>query len=207
MGACDDWVRFDGDSSPDVLEKKFKDHQSMLAEESGHSYSGRLNMCNGLKIFYSTFNSKNEAQDFIRTKWEKWGPAIAVRYLQSAERKDDAQMNKLKEKSKILTDMLWNLKRQINQNVKNKLKTVEFIKCGNCRSKLDTRFSQHTLNCPVCGGSFATKSELNKEKSFELRIQDLQEKIQQRAKVLQEKADKKCKSRKKIWLIGGLCSS
>lgn len=207
MGAYDDWVEFDGNLTEFFVEKLFRDHQEDCEHESGCSYSGRLNMCNGLVLENKIFNSYYEAQKYISSKFKKWENAIGVRYLESAEYKDDTIMLRLKTKRSIIEHMLYNLQSKTTSQVETKLKEVEFIKCDNCKSKLDTRFRTKTLRCPICDASFATKSQRNKRDRLNKQHQELNEKIQQRAKVLQEKADKKLKNRKVIWLIGGLCSS
>ena len=207
MGTCDDWAEFSGELSETKLEIEFKDHQSMCASESGNSYSGRLNMCNGLDIQDRVFNSYNEAEEYITSKFQKWENAIAVKYLINTPIKNNAQISRLKSKRETLTSMLNNLHNQIINEVETKLKSVEFIKCGHCKSRLDTRFRVRTLKCPVCQGSFASKSKANKRQSLELRIEEINKKIQEITKVLQIKADKSNKNRKSNWLIGGLCSS
>jgi uncharacterized CHY-type Zn-finger protein len=207
MGACDDWVEFDGKLSQYELDKMFKEHQQMCASEDGNSYSGRLNMCNGLKVLHSTAVSYSEAESIISNKFEKGSEAIAIRYRATKKYKDDAAMTKLRHKFETLTGMLNNLNATISTDVGMRLKETEFIKCGNCKSRMDTRFRSRTLKCPICDASFATKTQQNKRISLNLRLDELSKKIAEKAKVLQEKADKKSKDNDTRWLIGGLCSS
>ena len=207
MDTCDDWVKFDGSLNHDQLDKAFQEHQRDLSIESGQSYSGRLNMCRGLVIHHNVLNSYNEANEFIIKKMKKWEAAIAVKYVTSAKFVPDAGYSKLESKLETLSRILRNYDDSLSYLIENKLKSIEFIKCNACKSRLDTRFRTKNLTCPVCDASFLSQSQLNKRESIKTRIKELHVKIQNRAKVLQEKADKKLKNKQTKWLIGGLCSS
>lgn len=60
------------------LRKMFEVLQENAAYEHGHSYSGDINMANGLKIENKVFLTYKEAENYLSEKTEKWGSAIAV---------------------------------------------------------------------------------------------------------------------------------
>lgn len=63
----------------DILEE-FKNYQNCAAYESGHNYSGRLNMCPGLDFhFHTIFENKEKAYDYIANNAKKWENAICVK--------------------------------------------------------------------------------------------------------------------------------
>jgi Zn-finger nucleic acid-binding protein len=205
MGACFDEITLDGKLTTSQVEKKFKEHQDMCDQESGQSYSGRLNMCNGLKFAHTEFESYKKAFEYLDKNCQKWENAIAVRYRESNSYKPDAKLTKLSESLKDLNTKLYALQRAQSEGMNEKLKAVEFIKCPTCKSRLDTRFRQRTLKCPVCDGSFLSATELKKRATLDTKIKEVQAKIDSHRDALQTKADKK--SRETRWLIGGVCSS
>lgn len=60
------------------LNEKFNELQENAAYEHGHSYSGDINMANGLKIDKKIFKDYITADNYIADTAEKWGHAIAV---------------------------------------------------------------------------------------------------------------------------------
>lgn len=205
MGACFDEMILDGKLSMSEVKKRFEDHQSACAEESGNSYSGRLNMCDGLIFADKEFDSSTEADAYLQKTCQKWEEAVAVKHKESNPVQPDAKLTKMHATRQDLEHKLRVIESEVATRVEEQLKSVEFVKCSTCKSKLDTRFRAKTLRCPVCNGSFASKSDLKRVLSMRTKIEDLTKKISAHRDALQAKAN--AKPRKTVWLIGGLCSS
>jgi len=209
MGACDDSFEAKGSLTESELTKKFNEYVDMCDSENGRSYSGRLNMCTGLTIHNKTFNTFNEAWEYLfgaNGKAVKWEDAVAVKYKVQNPVKDNAQLTKLKAQRAKLRGDLAVIQNEITNVVSEKLKSVEFITCTGCKSRMDTRFRIHGLKCPICSGSFAPRMLQHKRRTLETKINALEKKITDTYQVLQDKADKS-DNREVRWLVGGLCSS
>lgn len=207
MGAEFDDLDLDGTLSEREVKSRFEAYQNECAHESGNSYSGRLNMCNGL-VFAQVrvFDSQNEAYEYLQNKCQKWENAIAVKYFASNPiKQDDAKAVKLRDAVRLSRDTLQRFESALTESVETKLKTVEFIKCNGCKSRLDTRFRRKTLKCPVCESSFASKTELKKRESLKSKVESAETKLREYLQKLQAKAN--TKNRETRWLIGGVCSS
>ena len=63
-----------------ALKKEFKSYCDDAAYEDGHSYSGRLNMCNGLEIHSKVFENEDKAYEYVDSTAQKWENAIAVQF-------------------------------------------------------------------------------------------------------------------------------
>jgi hypothetical protein len=48
--------------------------------DNGHSYSGGFGMATGLDIQFKTFNSADEASEYLQNTAEKWCDALAVQF-------------------------------------------------------------------------------------------------------------------------------
>ncbi len=79
MGAEVSFTSFDGKLSVEELRKEFYKYQEQCAYESGHSYSGQLNMCNGLKVSDVKFDDDTKAKQYIIDHTSKWENALAVK--------------------------------------------------------------------------------------------------------------------------------
>ena len=79
MGATYSEKSFNGKLTKEELKVAFKSYQDACAYESGHSYSGQLNMCEGLKIEDEAFESYEEASRYLDDTVVKWENAIAVK--------------------------------------------------------------------------------------------------------------------------------
>lgn len=80
MGANFESVYVKGEASQAELHRFFKLEQAQCAWESGHEYSGRLNMCQGLSIVTKvSFETIKLAEDWISEHAEKWEEALAVK--------------------------------------------------------------------------------------------------------------------------------
>ena len=207
MGACFETMEVDGQVDAKALQAKFQRYQEHCSYESGNSYSGRLNMCSGLRVLNEVFDSYSKAEDYISQTAQKWEDAVAVRYKVSSPVKESAKLVRYKEQRSALSVALGKLKDELADKVKAKLKSVEFIKCTGCKSKLDTRFSSRTLRCPVCDGSFASTSDQKKILGIQDKLSSLETKIKEEYNDLQQKASESDKDQKVVWLIGGWCSS
>ena len=207
MGACDDSIELDGTLSESEVKSRFRAYQDECASESGNSYSGRLNMCPGITFArVDTFKSHDEAYEYLNKTAQKWENAIAVRYLASNKIKtDDARLVKLRQSVRTCQDALHAFDRELSSSVDTRLKSVEFIKCGACKSRLDTRFRVRTLRCPVCESSFASKTELKKRDTLKSKLKNAETKLGEHLQKLQAKAD--AKNRVTRWIVYGVCSS
>jgi hypothetical protein len=65
---------------PATIKAQFEAYQEEAAYEDGHSYSGRLNMCPGLDITAKTFDSYDEAEEWLMDNCLKCENAKAVFY-------------------------------------------------------------------------------------------------------------------------------
>lgn len=211
MGACNDQVTFDGTLTEKELQKRVQAYMDECERESGASYSGRLNMCSGLTITSHIFEGRSEAKDYIfgagteRGKAEKWGPAVACQYRIDNSYKQTKPMEKLNAVISQLMKQEHELRFQAEQRTLQKLKSVEFIVCGTCKSRMDTRFATRTIDCPVCGAEFTAKKELQKLAMLAQKLTAAKARLELLRKKAQAMANKKpCKT---AWLVGGICSS
>ena len=207
MGACFDELDLDGTLSEREVKSRFEAYQNECAHESGNSYSGRLNMCNGIKFAtHKVFESQSEAYEYLNETCQKWENAIAVQYFASNPiNRDDAKASKLRDAVRLSRETLQRFESALTESVESKLKSVEFIKCNGCKSRLDTRFRRKTLKCPVCESSFASKTDLKKRESLKSKVESAETKLREYLQKMQAKAN--TKNRAKRWLIGGVCSS
>lgn len=79
MGACYDYFVSSSKSKTDV-KKEFDNYCEQAAYDDGHSYSGRLNMCNGIEFESDIASNEEEAHDLLNSRLEKWGPAKAIQF-------------------------------------------------------------------------------------------------------------------------------
>ena len=207
MGACFDELTLDGNLTESQVKSKFEAYQNECAHESGNSYSGRLNMCPGITFApVRVFSSYSEAADWLQSKCQKWDNAIAVRYLKTNKiKQDDAKLNRLRETVATARRDLDAFERHLSMRIDAKLKSVEFVKCSHCKSRLETRFRVKTLLCPVCNASFATKTDQKNRARLKSKIESAETKLNEHLQKLQDKANQK--NRATRWLIGGVCSS
>lgn len=79
MGACDDVRRVKG--TAEELPTWFKELQERLRYDNGHAgYTGTMAEAHGLTIRSEVFEDAKAANEWLQTHFEKWGPALAVRY-------------------------------------------------------------------------------------------------------------------------------
>ena len=206
MGACNDELYLDGKLTTTQVKQRFEAYQEECADESGNSYSGRLNMCPGLTFTGKVFVSENAAYEYVEQHAQKWDNALAVQFYAKGRAKTPVIVEKLNAKAMELRRELVELNATIRSQVEAKLKAVEFIDCGTCKSRLDTRFRSRILKCPVCDGSFAKATMQAKRLKLEQKIRDIETKMSDAVKAAQAKHDKTTKGELR-WLIYGMCSS
>jgi hypothetical protein len=80
MGANFCTLTFDGELTRDEVRGRFDAAVDQSLYESGHSYSGEIGMATGLMFMSKTFESQQEAYEWVSDAAEKWGPALCVRY-------------------------------------------------------------------------------------------------------------------------------
>lgn len=99
MGACFDYNYFriekkfnlrkgawQGVYDINKVRESFKRLQEMDRHENGYSYSGSIGMADGLlDKTNNVFKNHDEAAEWVLETAEKWGPAIAVRYVENDE--------------------------------------------------------------------------------------------------------------------------
>ncbi len=88
MGASTVFETFEVESVRE-LRHLFRKRQEEDAYHLGHSYSGGLNMCEGLSIYNTHFNTENEAYEYLEERADKWGDALAARYGNRTEKGKD----------------------------------------------------------------------------------------------------------------------
>lgn len=81
MGCVFNTMSVGGTVTEDDLRARFEDEQEQDRYENGHSYSGGFGMATGVVITTRTFADENAAYDWLNENAEKWGPALAVRYI------------------------------------------------------------------------------------------------------------------------------
>jgi hypothetical protein len=79
MGAEFDYFVSSAKTKADVKEE-FDSYCDNAAYEDGHSYSGRLNMCNGLEFHDKVLDSEDEAYEYVDSVAQKWENAVAVQF-------------------------------------------------------------------------------------------------------------------------------
>lgn len=81
MGSCFNSVSFPGNLVPAELRRRFDSYCKEKEYEHGHSpYNGTLSTTEGLQIDNNTFDSKEEADNYVADHTQKRGPSLAVRY-------------------------------------------------------------------------------------------------------------------------------
>lgn len=69
-------------TTPEVLKDRWAKYMDELTYMYGHDcYNGTFSTCRGLQITDITFNSDNEAEEWLCDNTEKWGEAVAVKVL------------------------------------------------------------------------------------------------------------------------------
>jgi hypothetical protein len=86
MGACFDSRCYNGNLTFKAIEAQFKNDQTEDRYENGHSYSGGIGMADGLELRPNTFQTQNEAWDWLQDNCQKWKAALAVRVEGNAPR-------------------------------------------------------------------------------------------------------------------------
>lgn len=85
MGANFQFEKIDKTDEADVV-LAFAKLQGQDRYENGHSYSGGFGMADGLDFAEGAFHSEDDASEWLGENAQKWGPAIAVRALDDADK-------------------------------------------------------------------------------------------------------------------------
>lgn len=67
------------------LKKQFQKKQEVAAYEHGNSYSGDINMADGIEVHNGVYLAENLASDYIFKTAKKWEEAIAVLVTEKEE--------------------------------------------------------------------------------------------------------------------------
>jgi len=80
MGACFDVRVLKKSDCPTKAEvrERFRQIQDADCFENGHSYSGTIGMASGLKFVDMSFDSIDEAEEWVDDHAEKWEEALCV---------------------------------------------------------------------------------------------------------------------------------
>lgn len=81
MGANFNTLTFEGTLPTDEMKGLFDNAVADSQYQHGHSYSGEIGMVTGLTITSKVFDTEDEAYQYLLKTAEKWGPAVAVKYL------------------------------------------------------------------------------------------------------------------------------
>lgn len=178
MGACFNSMEVDGKASQQEVIDQFNSRCEQDGWECGHSYSGSFSQFNGLRFAGKTFTSEQEATDYVEEHGEKWGPAVAVKYIVTERTKRMEAHLKAIHAMRVKVDdaqrKLWNAKEKMRVN--------------------------NRLTKP----SYVVKAEANFQKVKDL----VEPKISEREKSIAEIVEKlAAKSKKSKWLLGGWASS
>lgn len=226
MGACYESIELDGSLTREQLKVRFSDYQSDCATESGNSYSGRLNMCRGLKIHDRVFSSVQQADEFIDSIADKWEEAHAVKVTVStltreeleAHRPYNALMVQYNEKLIALSalGLPSHPQTHVTDFFKRDIRAKAFLhvtagkamhSCNTCGSRLAAKYLR-SATCLVCGTTEglmtpAIEKKVNAQEAKVLKtLGSFQDKFKKIENDLQAK-----KPKKTFWLIGGLCAS
>ena len=197
-----------------TLEAKIEQQANEDAYEDGHLYSGSWGVKRGPPTYArlaEPFASVSEAEEFIQDENDKWSPVHAVPAFQEPElpynhqsepiQALQAKLNDLLRKSQLFNMLVV---RADAANLKS-----EFKGCEHCSSRINLKrylaSSGHSINCPVCGGTFLWKpAHAVAKKRLDADVQKAKDALEDQKK----KELKKLKlERKLVWVVGGWCSS
>lgn len=142
-----------------------------------------------------TFNSYDEAYDYLESTDNGWYDNRAVVYLDTS---------KVKKESKKLDDLRRRLKEWYDR--KNAIvctyhfaeAKASLIGCKTCGSKIAVEFMRRRNNCPVCGKSMLSDTKQAQLERAKEMIESLTKEVRAEEKSLHEKALNKAEKR---WLV------
>jgi hypothetical protein len=184
MGACDISFTIGKKATKNEILDNFKKVQERDREYNGHQegYSGDFQTVDGVECHLDKlFTSHREAMDYCLSVAEKWSSVIAVYYVQLDLEKSKTQIN-LEKRINELQKQLSNLNIFTTKN--------KYAKCSQCGSKLAIAHMRYK-QCPLCGNSLKTATELKKSSRIADTIDKLKARIDVLSKEAREKAMKK----------------
>lgn len=178
MGADFNDMTLDGKLTKEEVRSVFADRCIQDGHDEGHSYSGSFSQFSGLRFTDQTFETMDEAHDWVQEHGEKWGPAVCVRHKLYKVPKLALNHDKARYK---LEQKIWNSEAAA-RNARDKARL-------NNRSKTP---------------AYVTKAMRNVE-AVRVRIQPQMDARTAKIKAIIAKAA--AKSKKSVWYLGGWCSS
>lgn len=178
MGACFNDMTLDGKLTQKQVNAKFSERCEQDGWENGHSYSGSFSQFEGLRFTGKTFDTMDEAHDWVLENGEKWGPAVCVRHR--FYKVPQLALNHSKARQK-LEQKIWDAE----------------AAARNAREKA-------RLNNRAKTPAYVTKASRNVE-AVRARIQPQMDARTAKIKEIISKAA--AKSKKEVWYLGGWCSS
>ncbi len=177
-----------------TLEQQVEYDTEQMMYEGGCSYSGNW-AAKDRGIIYEnpTFNSVDEAEDWIADNNDKWGMLSAVK-VPDTNQKDDTKLLALTNKRIELNVAVDNVITSIIKSMQDVKASTR--KCKNCGSSIATKYIDR-LNCPVCDAFLASSTASAKLTAARNRYN----------KSNQVVLDFKPTGSTSKWVVGGNCSS
>lgn len=181
--------------------------------ESGTSYSGDLGSApSGVRILETTYDTEDQAYDWLCENHPKWSEPWAVRF--HVPKEGDKKIAKLtqelkdamSEKSKVCkwrTPTAHHNREVVQPRIQSQ--KAEFKSCNGCGSRVATKHIKFG-QCPVCDSatSFHTGGDTKAIESIGKKLDKLNEKIEN----IQTKIDEATKKSSEVkWMVGCWCSS
>lgn len=177
MGAAFNDMTLNGKMEETEVRTIFHNRCEQDGIDHGHSYSGSFSQFTGLHFTGKSFNTMDEARDFVMENGEKWGPAVAVRHKKYDVPKSALNHNEQRGK---LEQRIW-LAQSTLRNAREKAR----------------------LNNRTTTPAYVTKAEA-KLKTVKEQVQPKMDERTAKIKAIIETAA--AKSNKYVWLLGGWCS-
>lgn len=202
MGATNLERSLDGKLSVQQVKQKFNEWYEDAVHEYGHdAYSGEWNGFRGIIFPNRTFESQQEASEYLDSHGQKFGPALAVKFKKSAVDPNKKPSQKV-EKIKKMIDDAYKQKNDFEKSYQEALSARvtpnknTFLKCKNCKSKINlVHFKGNS--CPICHKDLRTPKFIAKLDSYKKKIEDLEKR---KKELLNPPTGKKVE----MWLIGGI---
>lgn len=86
MGAHDIFMTVKGDKTEEEVKARYYERKEDDRDYYGNDpYNGTFSTLGGIDIRSLSFSTRDEAEEYILNKTDKWGNAIAVRVINDAE--------------------------------------------------------------------------------------------------------------------------
>lgn len=215
MGAEYQYRTYD-QCSESELYKKVSDACDEERYESGHGgYSGTWAEKSGCVITRETFNSYDEAEDWVCENNDKWGELVAVKFLRKEKAKPNKNLAKIESLNakvrEVHTFLGINCHGFHNSYAYTVLKRVQsgktkFKACPSCDSKIAVQHLTN-VNCPVCRNAeiLYNTSDQKKIAVQEAKLDKLNAELSKLHKA--GNIEPKLTKDNWAWFVGGFCSS